>query len=253
MSRTSTRRGPGRPKGGQVVADRATLLAGAADVIRSKGPDVTMDDIAAGASVTKPILYRTVGDKAALVSALAEFVVDELNRAVSDASRAAPDPRSAFEAAITQPYIVAVDADRNLYLFVNSSAPGTEEFRRLVDRSSAAMISGFSAARSRAGLDPDGARGVGVDDRRRLADRRDDVAPRRRTPSSTTRARRQRVAVVGSRPDPRPPRTRLNPERRCQRGIELQGPESARGSRGRPRTRSPTMLRWISSEPPAMR
>jgi len=115
-----------------------------------------MDDIAAGASVTKPILYRTIGDKAALVSALAESLVDELNRAVRDASRAASDPRSAFEAAI-RAYIIAVDADRNLYLFVNSSAPGTEEFRLLVDRSSAAMISGLSAARQRAGLDPEGA------------------------------------------------------------------------------------------------
>ncbi len=157
MSDTSTRRrGPGRPKGGQVVADRTQLLDAAAEVIRTQGPDATMDDIAAGASVTKPILYRTIGDKAALVSALAESLVDDLNRAVSDASRAARDPRAAFEAAI-RAYIVAVDADRNLYLFVNSSAPGTEEFRRLVDRSSAAMISGFRTSRSRAGLDPDGA------------------------------------------------------------------------------------------------
>jgi AcrR family transcriptional regulator len=156
MSNTRIRRRPGRPAGGQVVADRATLLAAAIEVIRSRGPDATMDDIAAGASVTKPILYRTIGDKAALVSALAESLVDDLNRAVRDAGRAAPDPRAAFEAAV-RAYVVAVDADRNLYLFVNSSAPGTEEFRRLVDRSSAAMISGFGVARSRAGLDPDGA------------------------------------------------------------------------------------------------
>ena len=69
MSDTSTRRrGPGRPKGGQVVADRTQLLDAAAEAIRTQGPDATMDDIAAGASVTKPILYRTIGDKAALVS-----------------------------------------------------------------------------------------------------------------------------------------------------------------------------------------
>jgi AcrR family transcriptional regulator len=156
MSDATTRRRPGRPRGGQVVADRATLLTAAADVIRTQGPDATMDDIAAGASVTKPILYRTIGDKAALVSALAESLVDDLNRAVREAGRAAPDPRASFEAAI-RAYVAAVDSDRNLYLFVNSSAPGTEEFRRLVDRSSAAMISGFRSARTRAGLDPDGA------------------------------------------------------------------------------------------------
>ena len=150
------RRRPGRPKGGGVVADREQLLAAAAEVIRAQGPDATMDDIAAGASVTKPILYRTIGDKAALVSALADSLVDELNSAVRLAGRASPDPRASFEAAI-RAYVAAVDADRNLYLFVNSSAPGTDEFRRLVDRSSAAMISGFSSARSRAGLDPEAA------------------------------------------------------------------------------------------------
>ena len=115
-----------------------------------------MDDIAAGASVTKPILYRTIGDKAALTSALAESLIDELNRAVNEAGRSAPTPRASFEAAI-RAYVVAVDTDRNLYLFVNSAAPGSEEFRRLVDRSSAAMVAGFSTARVRAGLDPAGA------------------------------------------------------------------------------------------------
>ena len=49
MTDTSNRRrGPGRPKGGQVVADRTQLLEAAAEVIRSQGPDATMDDIAAG-------------------------------------------------------------------------------------------------------------------------------------------------------------------------------------------------------------
>ncbi len=41
--------------------------------------------------------------------------------------------------------------------------------------------------------------------------------------------------------------------RRFQRGTSFHGPVSALGSRGRPRTRSPMMLRWISSEPPAIR
>jgi AcrR family transcriptional regulator len=156
MSNATTRRRPGRPKGGQIVADRGQLLAAAAEVIRTHGPDATMDDIAAGASVTKPILYRTIGDKAALVSALADSLVDELDRTVGAASRTASGPRSSFEAAIRS-YLVAVDAERNLYLFVNSAAPGSDEFRRLVDRSAATMITTFTSARERAGLDVDGA------------------------------------------------------------------------------------------------
>ncbi len=158
MTATSARRrGPGRPRGGQVVADRTQLLAAAADVIRTQGPDATMDDIAAGASVTKPILYRTIGDKAAVVAALSEWLIDQINRSVSTASRSANDPVTSFEAAI-RGYLVAVEADRNLYLFVNSAAPGTDSFRRLVDRSAASMVTAFRIARANAGLDPDGAK-----------------------------------------------------------------------------------------------
>lgn len=158
MNATTTRsRGPGRPRGGRVVADRSQLLAAAADVIRAQGPDATMDDIAAGASVTKPILYRTIGDKSALVAALSESLIDQIDRSVNTASRSATNPVATFEAAI-RGYVVAVDADRNLFLFVNSAAPGTDQFRRLVDRSAASMITVFSSARANVGLDPDGAK-----------------------------------------------------------------------------------------------
>jgi AcrR family transcriptional regulator len=139
------------------VADRAQLLAAAATVIRRQGPDATMDEIAAGASVTKPILYRTIGDRAALVAALSESLIDQIDRSVTTATGAATDPVVAFEAAI-RGYVQAVEADRNIFLFVNSAAPGTDQFRRLVDRSAASMVAVFSTARANVGLDPDGAR-----------------------------------------------------------------------------------------------
>lgn len=154
---TTPRRRPGRPKGGQIVADRATILAAAVSVIRRQGPDATMDDIAAGASVTKPILYRTIGDKAALMNALSESLVDEIDRAVAAGTKREGDPRRAFESAI-RCYVEAVEAERNLFLFVNAGAPGTDPFRRLVDRSAASMIELFGDARERAGLGRDGAR-----------------------------------------------------------------------------------------------
>ena len=116
------RRRPGRPKGGQIVADRATILAAAVSVIRRQGPDATMDDIAAGASVTKPILYRTIGDKAALMNALSESLVDEIDRAVAAGTKREGDPRRAFESAI-RCYVEAVEAERNLFLFVNAVLP----------------------------------------------------------------------------------------------------------------------------------
>lgn len=156
MKDMTARRGPGRPKGGQVIADRTQLLAAAAEVVRAQGPDATMDDIAAGASVTKPILYRTIGDKSALVSALSESLIDQIDHSVNTASRSATDPLAAFQAAI-RGYVVAVDADRNLFLFVNSAVPGSDQFRRLVDRSAASMVTVFSTARANLCLDPKGA------------------------------------------------------------------------------------------------
>ena len=81
------RRGPGRPRAGEQIADRDELLAAAMRVIRTDGPDVTMDDIAAAAGVSKPIVYRNLGDKDALVVALSEIFVERLTE-VHEASAA---------------------------------------------------------------------------------------------------------------------------------------------------------------------
>ena len=146
------RRRPGRPKGMSVVADRAQLLAAAMRSITTNGPLVTMEDIAAEADVSKQILYRTVGDKAALVTALSEFLVDRIDVAVRGATISATDGRSGFEMAV-RGYLGAVDADRNIYLFVNASDQSTEQLRRLVDRSAQQLLELFTAARAQAGLD----------------------------------------------------------------------------------------------------
>lgn len=140
-----------------MLVDRAQLLAAATRVINERGPDVTMDDIAAEATITKPILYRTIGDKDALIAALSETLVDRINDAVQGASGRNGDPRSEFEVAV-RTYLRAIDADRNLFLFVNASGQGTDQLRDLVDRSSAQMIEAFSAARVAAGLDVSPAR-----------------------------------------------------------------------------------------------
>ena len=147
------RRRPGRPKGTQVVADREQLLAAAVQVIRSDGPDVTMDDIAAAANVSKPILYRTIGDKDALVAALAELFVDRLDEAVARSFDRRIDARAGFDASL-RACLETIDDDRNLFLFVNMGGQGTESFRHLVERSARQMYDGFTAGRTATGLDP---------------------------------------------------------------------------------------------------
>ncbi len=140
-----------------MIVDRAQLLAGAAKVIRAQGPDVTMADIAAEATVTKPILYRTVGDREALTNALAETLIDRIDEAVNAERPVGSDPRSDFESAV-RGYLTAIHADRNLFLFINGGGQETETVRRLVDRSSRQMIEQFTAARVASGRDTAAAR-----------------------------------------------------------------------------------------------
>ncbi len=120
-----------------------------------------MDDIAAAADVTKPVLYRTVGDKDAVITALSVRLVDAMNTAVDEAISgtrgtsnvsAADAAQAAFEA-VLRGCLVAIDSNRNLFVFVNAGGPGTDSFRSLVDRSSMKMIERFAAIRESAGLD----------------------------------------------------------------------------------------------------
>ncbi|MGB0112205.1 MAG: TetR/AcrR family transcriptional regulator [Ilumatobacteraceae bacterium] len=139
------RRKPGRPKGGQLLADRDQLLAAAIRLIAARGPEVTMEEIAAEATVSKPILYRTIGDRAALVSALSEWMVDRITAEISSALHGQTEPRAQFEAAV-RGYFAAVDTDRQLFLFVNAGGQQTDELRRLIDRSAQLMIGLFTAS-----------------------------------------------------------------------------------------------------------
>src|SRR4029450_7094161 len=81
--RTTAHR-PGRPRGPRRDPDerRAELLDAAERAIRRIGPRASMDELAAEAGITKPILYSHFGDKAGLVTALAERVAGQLNAAV---------------------------------------------------------------------------------------------------------------------------------------------------------------------------
>ena len=62
----------GRTSADGVIADRDTLLSAAEQLIREQGPTVSLEAIAKEAGVTKPTLYRELGDRDALVNALAE-------------------------------------------------------------------------------------------------------------------------------------------------------------------------------------
>lgn len=120
------------------------------------GPDATMDDIATAASVTKPALYRAVGDKAALTHALSQRFVDLIDTTTTNALRDATDARGRFHASV-RAYLGTIQQHRNLFLYVNGTDYGTDLFCELVQRSAHGLVAWLTAVRHRAGLDLDGA------------------------------------------------------------------------------------------------
>ena len=150
----TTLRRPGRPPGPGVVAGREQLLAAAERAIRRLGPDAPLDAMAAEAGVTKPILYRHVGDKAALVDAIAERLVDRINAAVAATAHAGDDPSTAWRRFL-EAYLEVVDREPQLFLFASTAAAPDDEHRllRLADRSARPMaerLGGGLAALTRA-------------------------------------------------------------------------------------------------------
>ncbi|MEM9131805.1 MAG: TetR/AcrR family transcriptional regulator [Actinomycetota bacterium] len=131
--RRRSSRGRGRPPGNQPLVDRAAVIEAAFAAIKASGPAVTMEDIAKTADVTKPMVYRTIGDRDAVIVAVA----DELNRRVktaADAERArGADRADQFHRVMEAIFVVLVE-EREIYLFLDRvwSDVDREEQARIV-------------------------------------------------------------------------------------------------------------------------
>jgi AcrR family transcriptional regulator len=78
---------------------RQELLDAADRVIHRGGVAFSMDEIAAEAGITKPVVYRHFGDKEGLHGALTERYIRELKLALRPATET-EDPRSRLAATI---------------------------------------------------------------------------------------------------------------------------------------------------------
>ena len=154
-------RRPGRPAGRTtadgVIADREILLAAAEKLIQDKGPGVSLAAIAIKAGVTKPTLYREVGDKDALVNALAERLAARMAESVSSLVGQASTPREELRN-FTAGYLKLAAQDRNLYLFVTAGGTSDDRVQQsllLADGAVDQFSSAIAAQRSAQGADPD--------------------------------------------------------------------------------------------------
>ena len=122
-----SRRPPGR---------RDELLAAAVDVIRRVGPGASMDEMAAEAGITKPVLYRYFGDRDGLFAAVADRFSDVLVERLEGAltSAAGDDPETVIRAAI-ESYVSFIEEDPALYGFLTQqAAPGSQALVAVVER-----------------------------------------------------------------------------------------------------------------------
>jgi AcrR family transcriptional regulator len=98
-------------------ARRAELVRIARRTVHHRGPDVSMEEIAAAAGTSKSIVYRYFADKTGLQIAVAEAVVLQIQGALEGVLRVAPTPREGLRAMVAV-YLEMIESSPHVYAFV---------------------------------------------------------------------------------------------------------------------------------------
>ena len=140
-------------------ARRDELVDAAVAAIRRLGPATGMDDIAAEAGVTKPVVYRYFADKADLYVAVGQRAAEQLMSDVLGAIDRSNDPKAMLTAAVDA-YLAQIESSPNLYLFVVTK-PHAERGPDLAHDYQSLIAAGVARSMGRAlreaGLDSGGA------------------------------------------------------------------------------------------------
>jgi AcrR family transcriptional regulator len=127
MTTSHRRSRAGKPAPGhdeRRASRREELLDAALDAIRRHGAGVSMQELAAAAGVTKPILYRHFGDRDGLVAALASRFSTELLAALRAALvRPADDPAAVLTATVDA-FVAFLERDPDVYRLLVHQALG---------------------------------------------------------------------------------------------------------------------------------
>jgi len=146
----------GRTTADGVIADRGMLLAAAEKLIRERGPTVSLQAIAIEAGVTKPTLYRELGDRDALVNALAERLATRMAEQTTRLVARASAPREGLRNLVAG-YLDLAAHDRHLYLFVTAGVTGDDRVQQsllLADGAARQFAEPIAAYRAARGADP---------------------------------------------------------------------------------------------------
>ena len=146
----------GRTTADGVIASRETLLEAAEKLIREQGTSVSLEAIAIEAGVTKPTLYREVGDKDALLHALAERLAVRMTESLQGLVAHASAPRDQLRNLVAGYFDLAA-RERHLYLFVTAGGSRDDRVQQsllLADGAARQLAEPIAAYRATHGADP---------------------------------------------------------------------------------------------------
>lgn len=101
------------------AAKRRELVEATLRCIRDLGPRVGMDEIAAAAGTSKPVLYRHFGDRTGLYLAVVDSVTEYIQSRIAPALDA-DSPFAVMVADLADSYLELIERDENIYRFVLS-------------------------------------------------------------------------------------------------------------------------------------
>lgn len=138
---------------------RSDILEVAVATIRTHGPGVSMDDIAAAAGVSKPVLYRRLGSKRGLYEGITDWFISELLQEIVLAVGEHRPLRDVI-ASVVETVIDKIDQDRNVYQFLQGrarmdlSSSGAFSPRNYVRQFGATVAALINERLEQLGLDP---------------------------------------------------------------------------------------------------
>lgn len=102
---------------------RADLCRAARRAVHKRGPDLSMDEIAAAMGTSKSIVYRYFTDKSGLQAAVGQDVLDEIADALEAAARASGTAQERVRAMV-EVYVGTLTHSPNVYRFVTAAPQG---------------------------------------------------------------------------------------------------------------------------------
>jgi AcrR family transcriptional regulator len=119
-----------------VAERRSQLLVVARDIFAERGYQATtMDDVAAAAGFTKPILYQHFSSKESLYNEIVQSTSEQLEAALRKSTAAASSPREKVESAFRAFFEIVVNETAAFrLLFLQPQANRASELRRVESR-----------------------------------------------------------------------------------------------------------------------